>query len=135
MKKTEHRHLPKLEVFCPKEYSDPKALEKLSKRVFYRGSEDHKGMNNCFGFPLTPPRKDASVCDNGITQPMAQQWLRDAVKRGNIQWTVEKEKHPRYVFGKIDGRFYLARLLNDGKGEYKGYPIQEDITVIKGFNE
>ena len=133
MKRTNYEHLPRLEVYCPPEL-DESARQRLSEHVFYRGSEDHKESNNSFGFSHTPPRRDASVCDRGITQDLAQNWLREAIRKGNIQWTVAKEKHPRYVWGKFNDQLYLARLTNDGKGEYKGYPVQEPITV-KGLVE
>lgn len=39
------------------------------------------------------------------------------------------------MFGKfLKVSSYLARLTNDGKGEYKGYPVQESVTV-KGLVE
>lgn len=132
MKRASYEHLPRrLEINYPSSLDDT-ALEQLASRVFYRGSEDHKGMDNVFGFSPTPPRRDASVCDTGITRELAQQWLRQSIRKGNIQWTVPSERHPRYVFGRFDGTLYIARLTNDGKGEYKGNPVQEPIT-IKGL--
>lgn len=133
MKRSRYEHLPKLEVYCPPEM-DESALRHLADHVFYRGSEDHKGVDNSFGFSHTPPRRDASVCDSGITQAVAQEMLREGIRKGNIQWTVAEEKHPRYVWSKLNGQLYLARLTNDGKGEYKGYPVQEAVTV-KGLIE
>lgn len=133
MKRPTHKHLPRNEVYCPK-LLDAVALQQLSERVFYRGSKDHKGVDNSFGFKHTPPRPDASVCDKNITPEIAQNLLRESICKGNIQWTVATEKHPRYVWGKFEGQLYLARLTNDGKGEYKGYPVQESV-IIKGFIE
>lgn len=133
MKRTNYEHLPQLTIYCPPEI-DEDALKDLAERVFYRGSEDHKGVDNSFGFSLKPPRRNASVCDKEITPEKAQSWLRESIRKGNIQWTVAKEKHPRYVWGIFEGQLYLARLTNDGKGEYKGYPVQESITV-KGLVE
>ena len=131
MKKSEHKHLPKLEIYCP-DWCTSDKLAKIAEHSFYRGSEDHKGANNSFGFTSTPPRRNASVCDKGITPEIAKNWLRESIRKGNIQWTVPEEKHPRYVWGYFDGQLYLARLTNDGKGEYKGYPVQEDVK-IKGL--
>lgn len=131
MKKPTHQHLPRCEVYRP-EWADDRYLHELADSVFYRGSEDHKDAGNSFGFLRTPPRKDASVCDNGITPEQAQEWLRDSIRRGNINWAVLTEKYPRYVWGIFNDQLYLGRLTNDGKGEYKGYPVQESVT-IKGL--
>lgn len=129
MKRTSYEHLPrKLAISYPAEL-DAEALARLASQVTYRGSEDHKGIHNSFGFSPKPPRRNASVCDQGVTPKMAQDWLRQSIAKGNIQWTVPEEKHPRYVFGIFNGQLYIGRLTNDGKGEYKGYPVQEPITI------
>ena len=133
MKKTTYQHLPRCEVYRP-EWADDRYLYELADRVFYRGSEDHKDAGNPFGFSHDPPRKNASVCDNEITPKQAQEWLRNSIRKGNINWAVPAEKHPRYVWGIFNGQLYLGRLTNDGKGEYKGYPVQESVT-IKGLVE
>lgn len=128
MQKTSYEHLPRLEVYRPDWLTDEK-LEELAERIFYRGSEEHKGSDNSFGFSHRPPRRYASECDSNITREQAQEWLRTAVRKGNIQWTVPEEKHPRYVWGLFNNQLFLARLTNDGKGEYKGYPVQVPVTV------
>lgn len=133
MKKPGYKHQPPLEVNCPPEFTKEK-LALLSKLVSYRGSPDHKGYGNSFGFPNTPPRPDASVCDNGITPQVAQEWLRASICKGNIYFSLTLEKFPRYVWGKFDGKLYVARLINDGNGEYKGFPVQEPVKV-KGLIE
>lgn len=117
-------------VFVPPEVT-PEYLAELARQSFYRGSSDHKAPGSSYDFSLTPPRPDASVCDNGITREIAEAHLREAIKRGNIAWTVPREKHPRYVFGVIDGRLHIGRLTVDGdkKAEYKGYPEQSGIVV------
>lgn len=133
MKRPEYKRLPQLRVYCPPEYTAD-ALASLAEHAFYRGSEDHKGPDNCFGFSPTPPRRDASVCDSGITMEIATTLLREAISKGNIQWTLATEKFPRYVFSKWNGQLYIGRLMNDGKGEYKGYPAQENVE-IRGMKE
>jgi hypothetical protein len=32
---------------------------------------------------------------------------------------------PRYVWKRVGGRVYEARLSNSGLGQYKGYPIED----------
>ena len=33
--------------------------------------------------------------------------------------------YPRYVWKRVEGRVYEARLSNAGLGQYKGYPIED----------
>ena len=51
--------------------------------------------------------------------------LRQAIRDGQVgeQWEGE---FPRYVWCRIDGTICEARLTNRGKGEYKGYPLEDE---------
>ena len=50
-------------------------------------------------------------------------WLRQAVAKGDVS-ADRTGDFPRYIWARIDGRCYEARLSNSGLGQYKGYPIQ-----------
>ena len=130
MKRTSYRRTREWKVLVPADV-DADKLARIAEQSFYRGSPDHKGPGNVFGFALKPPRPNASLCGDNITREEAESCLRDAIKRGNICWTDPTEHHPRYVFGFLGGRLHIARLTNDTSttGEYKGYPEQVGITV------
>lgn len=71
------------------------------------------------------PRADASICPRDLTRDQAkvQAWLREAIRRGAVSELREGD-YPRYVWFEDDGVVYEGRLVNKGKGEYKGYPLE-----------
>lgn len=73
------------------------------------------------------PRADASICDAGLKDKQAKltELLKECVRRGNIGAPWEGS-FPRYVWGELQGQPYEARLVNKGRGEYKGYPLETD---------
>ena len=97
-------------------------LYRVSKKVRYVGSPEHKDRPSFAGQPR--PRADASICDPGLADCHEEltRWLREAVRQGHVG-TPWEEGYPRYVWHKKDDVVYEARLVNRGKGEYKGYPL------------
>lgn len=71
------------------------------------------------------PRADATICPRELTRDpeRVQDWLRDAVTRGAVS-ALWEGGYPRYVWYKDGDRVYEGRLVNQGLGEYKGYPIE-----------
>ncbi len=51
--------------------------------------------------------------------------LRDCLRAGKVGAPWEGD-FPRYVWGRIDGQVYEARLVNKMQGTYKGYPLEDD---------
>lgn len=98
-------------------------LEDLARRVRYVGSPEHKDGPSFAGLPHF--RKDASICDSAITQGQAQDWLSMGIRLGNIGAPWENA-FPRYVWYKTGAIMYEGRLVNQTKGEYKGYPLSKD---------
>ncbi len=47
-----------------------------------------------------------------------------AVARGDVSADTGGE-FPRYIWTRVEGRVYEARLSNASLGQYKGYPIQD----------
>jgi len=104
---------------------DEKRLARLAQRARYVGSPEHKDMLSFAGHPR--PRADASICPRDLTRDQArvEGWLREAIRRGAVGEPCEGE-YPRYVWYKEGDALYEGRLVNRGRGEYKGYPLEDD---------
>lgn len=113
------RHRPQLRKFGVAAGAD---LVQVAGRVRYIGSSEHKDAPSFAGQPKA--RADASICDRGITQQQAQEWLEKAIRIGSTSEYWEGD-FPRYVWFKVGGVAYEARLVNSGNGEYKGWPLSE----------
>lgn len=48
----------------------------------------------------------------------------EAVRDGSVSALFDGD-YPRYVWKRVEGRVYEARLSNSGLGQYKGYPIED----------
>ena len=103
----------------------PLELVALSEVVKYVGSPEHKDAPSFVGMPK--PRADASICDRALGQDRVkvQKWLQTAVARG---WVGELRdgRFPRYVWYRDGDVVYEGRLVNQQRGEYKGYPLNND---------
>jgi hypothetical protein len=69
-------------------------------------------------------RSDASACPRGLDFDEVLDWLRSAVRAGDVSAAFDGN-FPRYVWARIGERTYEARLSNPGLGGYKGYPIHD----------
>jgi hypothetical protein len=97
-------------------------LEALSEQVSYIVSSEHKDYLTTAGPGRL--RSDASACPRGLDLAEVETWLKKAVARGDISADAVGE-FPRYVWARVAGRVYEARLSNSGLGQYKGYPIHD----------
>lgn len=103
--------------------ADPEGrdLHAIARRVRYVGSSEHKSFPSFAGGPKL--RSDASKCDPQLDDPSElTAWLKAGVERGHIGAPWEGD-FPRYVWYREEAACYEARLVNRGKGEYKGYPL------------
>ncbi len=94
----------------------------LSKRVSYVISAEHKDYLTTAGPGRL--RSDASACPRGLDFDEVETWLKKAVARGDVSADTGGE-FPRYIWTRVEGRVYEARLSNAGLGQYKGYPIHD----------
>ena len=108
-------------------------LIQLAKRVHYIGSPEHKDGLSFAGRPR--PYADASICPRELNhnQKKVIRWLREAVRKGALS-AVWEGPFPKYVWLKKGNEVYEARLVNRGKGEYKGYPLTPE-EWPKGLEE
>jgi hypothetical protein len=118
--RTPHRHRPrKLDQLEPAADAD---LAALAERVTYVISPEHKDYLTSAGPGRL--RSDASACPRGLSFDKVFQWLRAAVRDGQLSAQTEGD-FPRYAGRRIEGQVYEARLSNSGLGQYKGYPIDD----------
>ena len=121
MMRAPQRKRPRKRVICvPPDIN----LYDVSERATYVGSPEHKDVPSFAGQPRL--RADASCCPREITdRNLVTGWLRAAIRRGatGAPW---EGGFPRYVWYKDGGTVYEGRLVNRGRGTYKGYPLGDD---------
>lgn len=109
--------------------ADVPPAEEVARVASYVGSPEHKTAPSDAG----PPRlrhNDASPCDTKyrtFEAPTAA--LREAIRSAR---TSEFIGHfPKYVWGRLDGVLYEARIVNAEQGTYKAYPLDgpEELPV------
>jgi len=88
-------------------------------KATYVGSPEHK---------VPHARSDATRCP-AESEVAAQEdltaWLKKAIRAGHVGGLIEGG-FPRYVWYRAGNRVFEGRLTNQVKGEYKGYPIDQD---------
>lgn len=99
-------------------------LESIADTVRYVGSPEHKSYLSPAGTPQL--RADASPCPKDLaTLETLTGWLKEAIRLGNVGAPWEGG-YPRYAWIDSNGTCFEARLVNQGNGEYKGYPLRGD---------
>jgi hypothetical protein len=90
----------------------------IAARAIYAGSPEHK---------VPHKRIDATACpaDLGVGQEDLTAWIRKAIRAGAAGGLVEGG-FPRYVWYRDGDRCFEGRLTNQGRGEYKGYPVEPE---------
>ena len=113
------RRRPLLRIVAPPLGKD---LDAVARKASYVGSPEHKDMPSFAGQPR--PRADAAICDRSLAEKQSQvtRWLRRAIRNGHVSAHWEGD-FPRYVWHREAKIVYEARLVNQGNGQYKGYPL------------
>lgn len=116
--RTPRRHRPKKRVVVTPAQAD---LRSVSERVFYVGSPKHKDRPSYAGPPRA--RRGATLCPPELDRETVTAWLRSAVRHGTVggRWD---GAFPRYVWHEDGGTVYEGRLVNQGNGSYKGWPLK-----------
>lgn len=129
-KRTSHRrNRPRVrEVSPPPPGVD---LEAVAEKCRYVGSPYHRTIRIK---GKTPPqnRPGKTPCPKDLqkNQDLVEEWLRDAIRRGNFGEF--DQGFPRVVWHEEDGRLFEARSSGRGSCEYHGYPLAPHDT-IKGM--
>lgn len=97
-------------------------LSDMAEEVDYVISTEHKDYLTSAGPGNL--RSDATRCPRGLDFDKVREWLREAVRTGDVSATLDGD-FPRYVWKRVGTQVYEARLSNAGLGQYKGYPIQD----------
>jgi hypothetical protein len=102
-----------------------KDLNATARRATYIGSPEHKDTPSFAGQPR--PRADAALCDRSLAQQQTKvlKWLRAAIRHGSVSALWEGD-FPRYVWHREGTVVFEARLVNQGNGQYKGYPLNPE---------
>lgn len=107
------------------------ARSRLSGRISYIGSRDHKQYPTRYGFEAhKPPRPDASRCELANVNSLREglDLLRQGVQNGWFSEIDGPDDFPKYVWTRRtqDGQWFEARALSHPAGAYKGYPLEAD---------
>ena len=97
-------------------------LDGMARKVDYILTPEHKDYKTTAGPGKL--RSDASACPRDLDFADVRDWLRQAIRARQVSADFEGE-FPRYIWARVDGRVYEARLSNSGLGAYKGYPIRD----------
>jgi hypothetical protein len=95
-------------------------LDVMAEKVSYVLTPEHKDYLTAAGPGKL--RSDASACPRDLDFDEVLDWLQKAIRARHISADFEGN-FPRYVWSRVEGRVYEARLSNSGLGAYKGYPI------------
>ena len=108
----------------------------LAAKVKYIGSPYHKSNPGDFGLtPPTAPRQDATLCDEaGVSSKReAIRLLRKGASYGLVD-EHEVNGFPRRIWSvRKDGVVFEARLSNEEKGQYHGYPLLKSDSFSARF--
>lgn len=94
----------------------------MAEKVTYVISPEHKDYLTTAGPGKL--RSDASACPRGLDFDDVEDWLRSAIRAGDVSASFDGD-FPRYAWARVGDQVYEARLSNPGLGAYKGYPIQQ----------
>lgn len=97
-------------------------LEKMAQEASYIVSTEHK--THLTGAGPGRLRSDASKCPKELQLEQVTDWLKMAIRKGDISATLDL--FPEYVWIRIEGQVFEARLSNSVLGQYKGYPILDN---------
>lgn len=97
-------------------------FEKMAQEASYIVSPEHN--THLTGAGPGRLRSDASKCPKELQLEQATDWLKTAIRKGDVSAAVDL--FPEYVWIRIEGQAFEARLSNSVLGQYKGYPILDN---------
>lgn len=97
-------------------------LEKMAQEASYIVSTEHK--THLTGAGPGRLRSDASKCPKELGLEQVTDWLKVAIRKGDV--SAATDLFPEYVWIRIEGQVFEARLSNSVLGQYKGYPILDN---------
>lgn len=105
-------------------------LATLAQRAVYLGSSEHKNKRWWGGRPEAGNRAEWQTTtiypltteDDRIR---ATGWVQTAINAGQCRFSQEDKNFPKWIWHEADGQIWMGYLVNDGLGQYKGWPIDE----------
>lgn len=58
-------------------------------------------------------------------QHLATEWVRLAIANGHYRFFKTDKDFPKKIWHRANGKIWYGVCINQGKGEYKGWPIEE----------
>ena len=114
----------------------PGDLASLAERCEYIGSQEHKEHRSWLGVPRPRrrPQNMATICPlvTAKERNLATGWVRNAIANRQFDEKDWRNGFPRKVWHRDNnGQYWYGILTNQGagsnpKGQYKGWPIDED---------
>ena len=106
-------------------------LAQLAQRAVYLGSAEHKKQQWWGGLPEAGNRAEwqtTTICPltTEAARIRATGWVKIAIKSRQCRFSQEDKNFPKWIWHEADGQFWMGYLVNDGLGQYKGWPIYED---------
>ncbi len=113
----------------------PAELAVLAERAVYAGSAEHKLVRWWGGLPMgrqlpgggvgRPGKETTTICPlaKKSDQVRATGWVKAAIRDGQCRFHESDRNFPKKVWYEAEGKIWMGLLVNDGLGEYKGWPI------------
>lgn len=98
----------------------------VASKATFRGSQEHKDYPSPLGPPGLKPGKYR--CDPSFLNRFEElnDWLRQSIREGIVGGPDPWEGgYPRYVWRRVEGKVYQARLFDQGHGYYKGWELED----------
>jgi len=106
----------------------------------YVGSPEHKAQKWWGGFPKAfvdnsgvatrPDKEDTTICtlSTEADREMANRWVQNALKEGQFRFYEGDKDYPKKIWYKEEGsgQLWFGQCVNSVRGEYKGWPIDEE---------
>src|ERR1700712_1677694 len=118
----------------------PSLTDKQIKDACYVGSPEHKtkrwwgGLPGAFadenGFPSRPNREETTKCPLifETDRDLATCWVQKALTAGQFRFFEADKDYPKKIWYRepTSGQWWFGLCINSIRGEYKGWPIDED---------
>jgi hypothetical protein len=106
-------------------------LAELASRAVYLGSPEHKNRRWWGGLPEAGNRADwqtTTICPltTKDDRDRATGWVQSAIRSRQCRFYQGDINFPKAIWHQADGQIWMGYRTNDGLGEYKGWPIEEE---------
>lgn len=109
----------------------------LAGRATYAGSPEHKDERWWGGLPMARQlpggkvgrrrKRTTTLCPLTTEEERLQAvgWVRSAIANGQYRFFESDQDFPKKIWHRAAGKIWYGLICNPGKGEYKGWPIED----------